>query len=535
MSGLFGNPELVRNARISLRPNRMLLIAGICGVLSLVTGVALAHSHPGTGRNTDNAEAWDYELVSDIVVAQSLVFLVWGSLQCLLAVAREKDKDSWDFQRLTRLSAWKLTMGKLAGNLLVPLFIFACLIPAGFVGAFYWGHPGNYLIVLGIVIVGSLPYFAFALLLSVWINQRAAIGTLVLFGILMLFSGGTSEHRHRSLQFGSLGPFYSLSFLEAQHSREWFPPTPFDLATWRKFPADDTDPIEYTDEFLGIELNHLLVFAVVPIAVTWWLLFATKRNILRDPSRYRPFTPMQAVAFVAFLNFLFLGFFGWKEREASLAGSISEIATFECIVFLLFGFSLLRNRERTRGMIRDSDGMPGFLQAFWPASYVISAALIVEGAAVALEWRNLRHANDWSPGLALYAAAFFTAWALRDIAFLQWRGLTRSRRSLLLAFVYMAAFYVTTGVLFSGLSWYGADSAPKISFFVPSGVFAIDKSSWEKHSGIWIAGLAFQAATAAVFAALHWREIKKMAEGERSAEMPSLPAASITPGTAVAP
>lgn len=98
----------------------------------------------------------------------------------------------------------------------------------------------------------------------------------------------------------------------------------------------------------------------------------------------------------------------------------------------------------------------------------------------------------------------------------------------------MAAFYVTTGVLFSGLNWYGADSAAMISFFVPSGVFAIDKHSWEWHRGVWLAGLAFQFATAGMFAVLHWREIRKMAAKERSLERPPSPAPSFTPGTAAA-
>jgi hypothetical protein len=525
VSGLFSNPELVRNARISLRPNRMLLIAGICGALSAITGISLYHTRSGITMTSISPQPWHVALAIDAIIAQCFVLVVLGSAQALFSVEREKDKESFDFQRLTRMSEFELTIGKFLGSLVLPLFVVVCIIPAGVVGGIAWNHLGTYVVALVILVFGSLPLQALALLLSVWVTRRGAMTAIGLFLIVLLFVGVSSEHSEYSLNYGTLGPFFSINFIDSayQHQAQALSPAVV-------MGVDPGDPFQFTDRFFGHDVSHLAVFAVFSLSLTVWLLLAAKRNIKLDSLLYRAYAPWQGVGFAFYLSLLFVGFFRWAGD--TIPNAQGEIAWFEAFVFLLLGYSFLRNRERTRTMIRDSDGKPSFLEALWPAWIIVVAGVLIEAAIVYFEQLNYQGMADWDWGTAVYAAVFFVVWALRDILFLQWRAVSRSKKSLLAAFLYLAAFYAGTGILFVSLGLYSASSSPYISALVPSGVFSISEESWHHYQSPWLVGLVIQLSTAMVFALLHWREIRRMASAEKFGEAPR---ASSSPMTSISP
>ena len=125
------NPEFVRNVRAQLRPGKMLTAAIICGVLSLAAGAGLAF----TGWMDAAANPWGLTLLSVALGAQVYVLLLGGGIACLHAIQREKESNTFDFQRVTRLTPRELALGKLFGAPALSYFVALCLLPAAIVGA----------------------------------------------------------------------------------------------------------------------------------------------------------------------------------------------------------------------------------------------------------------------------------------------------------------------------------------------------------------------------------------------------------------
>ncbi|MGH9793293.1 MAG: hypothetical protein ACRD5G_00845, partial [Candidatus Acidiferrales bacterium] len=97
---LFSNPELRRNFRASLRPGRMAAVAAIAAALSLSIGWALYESWD-TG---DPPGQWGAQLFEIAFWGQLLVLVVGGGFACLPAINREKEQNTFEFQRVTRLT-----------------------------------------------------------------------------------------------------------------------------------------------------------------------------------------------------------------------------------------------------------------------------------------------------------------------------------------------------------------------------------------------------------------------------------------------
>ena len=119
------NPELVRNARIQLRRGRMLAAAIICGAVSLSSAAYCLYSHTGSPSRIDDAR----NLLQVTLSLQIVALLIGGGIYCLQSVHREKDLNTFDYQRITRMTPLELTVGKLLGAPALPYFAFLCLMP----------------------------------------------------------------------------------------------------------------------------------------------------------------------------------------------------------------------------------------------------------------------------------------------------------------------------------------------------------------------------------------------------------------------
>src|SRR5579863_1251664 len=182
---LFSNPEILRNARIQLRPRKLLIAAVICAAISLAVGYAFAESPDGLAGKDGNS------FLHIILIIQAVVLVIGGGIACLHAIQREKDQNTFDFQRLTRLSPFELTIGKLFGSTLMVLFVFLCFIPAAIVGAIYARTPATILLAAYVLmILGAIVYDAFALTMSLFL-RRGAVTWAILFFILIV--GATAQ------------------------------------------------------------------------------------------------------------------------------------------------------------------------------------------------------------------------------------------------------------------------------------------------------------------------------------------------------
>ena len=184
------------------------------------------------------------------------------------------------------------------------------------------------------------------------------------------------------------------------------------------------------------------------------------------------------------------------------------LTTLNIIVFFLLGLVLLRNRDCWRRILCERGR--GWLSATWPATILLPGSLLVGLAIVWMNERNLGLGTGRK--LGIFRAAFFAAWLLRDVLYLQWMSLRRTRRALVLAVLYLIVYYTCATVLFGALGFFAqAEQAPYIAILVPLPVFALDAKVWVAHPAWWVFALVMQIFAAGLFATFQSQKLRELA------------------------
>jgi hypothetical protein len=503
----WANPELLRNARIQLRPGRAIAAAIICAAISLTIWYSFEF------RATPKSVADDaIEMFKFILQMQIFVLLIGGGIYELLTVHREKELNTFDYQRVTRLSSFELAVGKLFGAPILTYLIVLCLMPIAIFAAAL-GHAPLVLVVEAYVIllVGCIAFHVLALLISATLGRGVSAIAVLPYLVLVGFTSVDFFTR----QGPGLAPSASTWTVHQLNP----------LAASAMFERDT--PRALGDLFFGVSVPHFAVLMVIYVTLIAWFFLAIVRNLKRDPAVYELYSPNQAFGFAIYLNVLMLGFFNWK---ASLSMTIALINGSMVVnilppreverlllsgsfwLFALLGIVLLRNRERVRRRILAlGDRAAGFWAALWPAPYafvgVIAAGLAI--AELAHVYRN-PSAENWDWGLALANVAFFALWLVRDLLYLQWMGLRRTRRPLASAIIYLIVFYTCTGIIFGVAHVLLRQSvAPYSAMLIPSGISSLLAPDWAAHYQIWLVALAVLAAEALLFAFLQRQKLRE--------------------------
>lgn len=508
---ILSNPEVIRNVRSQLRWGRMISVAAICAVLSMVTGYSLAHSQ----KPTDPPGEWGMHLLQVALGAQALAIVLGGSIACLNAIHREKEMNTFDFQRVTRLTPWELALGKLFGAPAVVYFAALCLMPAALAGAIVGGaRPTMVAAAYVILLLGSIALHAFALIISL-LHQRGANTGAVLLLIFVLLSGISPSGQRQFFDLGPLSPFGALSIVEQK--------------SWALAPAsagsDESDG-NMADVFFGQRMHHLPVLLVLYASFAAWFLLAVTRNLKRDPSAYELYTPNQSLALLLYINLLMLGFFRWgKEPGGAFIAPLSPtdiqglFLGSNLTMFLVLGLALVRNRDQVRRRLREmGDAASNWLAALWPAPYLLTGMLLAGVAAIGMiQWKHSPKL-EWDAALAVFRLGIVALWVARDLLFLQWMNLTRARRPLVMGFVYLLVFYASASILFLTLSLFETARGKAITgFFYPGAALAVMAKDWQEAKGLWIAALLCQAAVAAVFVYLHRQKLRQLSPAHEAA------------------
>lgn len=507
---LFSNPEIVRNARIQLRPKQMLVAAGLCAAIEVALyyaffhgGVAVGNGSAGYGRGPG--------LLHVILIIQALVLVIGGGIACLHAIQREKDQNTFDFQRLTRLSPFELTLGKLFGAPLMVFFVFLCFIPAAVVGAV--AARSSWTIILAayvLLILGSIVYDAFALVISLFLRRGAVTWAILAFLAVVLVSSTGSYDMPSTFVFGPVSPFAAVS-LAQQNSWSISSGTKFNGVPFNMF----------RDLFFGLPVHHALVLFVFYLTILAWLIPAVSRNIKRDPASYELYTPAQALGFICYLNFILLAFCQFAHPNMFWNGISwnfnilptppfdvqSALIMINIFLFFIFGFVLLRNRNRMRRRLHGIEAAPVALESIWPAPYIFLGAILVGAAMIlVIQWKR-DPSLEWSLAVAIFRVIFFAVWLSRDLLFLQWMNLRRGRHPLLLGVLYLIAFYVCAGLVVGALH---LTQNPFTAIFLPTPLWELNTALWTTHSAEWIVALMGQAAIALIFVFLQRQQIEEL-------------------------
>jgi hypothetical protein len=501
---------LVRNARIQLRRGRMLATAVICLAISLSSAAFYLYSRAGR-PSVDDARG----LFQVILTLQIVALLIGGGIYCLQSVHREKDLNTFDYQRITRMSPLELSVGKLLGAPALPYFAFLCLMPIACWAAIRAHVPISILLqIYVLVILGSITYHSLALLISLFLERGTSAGGIISFLVVVWISSIDFNQAGSTFAAHELSPFYVYKLL-AQSAGEAIPS--FSNMWGLAYQADS---------FFGLQVSHFCVLVVLYSTLTVWYLLASVRNIKRDPSVYEVYSPSQGFAFVLYLNLLLLGFLRWmiphfnNDLFSSLHITYRPIppTTAEALFlsislwfFVIFGLAMLRNRDRVRRRIREFGAhAAGWWAAAWPAPYLFAGAVLAGLGIVAMIRLRLQPQPEWNPGLGLLEAGFFAFWIARDLLYLQWMNLRRARRPLVTGVLYLIVFYICASALFVPLGWYGPKGAPHAAIFVPFHAFQLNSDTWISATGAWIVALILILLEALLFAWLQWRELQKL-------------------------
>jgi ABC-2 family transporter len=485
---LWRNPEFIRNMRAQLRAKRLLIAGIVTGIISLVIIPAMV---PHRTSGPSPADEWAY--TRWVLGVQSIVLIIGGGIACLQSIGREKEQNTFDYQRVTRLSPFELTVGKLFGAPAMSWFVALCFVPAALAGLQSSTMRGEDLLSAWILMVcTALAFHAFALLLSMLLTRALSTGAVLLFLFFSIFTivpGMAVIVTTGQQQYGRAG--------EIEFYGNFFPYTPF--------------------------------FCVIFLSFAAWFLLALVRNIKRDPTDYEFYRPVQALAFAAYISFLCMG--AIPAATATPVTVQSQALWTEQAVFFAFGLVLLRNRHRARRRLRLLGERGGsWLEAVWPAPFLLLGVLIVAFIPALFFTGGITHKTDWSVSLYIFRWLFFALWICRDVQFLQWMDVQPGRRPLLRAILYELVFYAATAALFFTSSRPAPPSEAAFqSIFTPARVWTMDTAGWDEASGMWLVALLCQAGAFLLFAFLHRHELRSLAAARKPSPPPlSSPAPAIS-------
>lgn len=506
MTALWSNPEFLRNARAQLRPGKVAATACISAALSMVIGYAVFHENrmqPRTGPY-----GWGLEILQITFWLQALMLAAGGGIACINSIYREKEQNTFDYQRVTRMTPLELAVGKLFGAPVFTYFVFVCLMPLALFGAVMGSRPAlTVLAAYAVLLVASLAVHTLALLISLLTIRGSHTGAILVL-IVILGSSASRGTRSDTTPMPPLGPFFAARIVEWG---EWRP-----AAVVKVLPGEEWNVPWNEDLFFGRTVGHVPVQLALDLMFAGWFLLGLVRNIKRDPNYYEIYSPLEALGFAVFLNLLFVAFFRWP--DSTPIDSQATLLTLNMVVFFVLGLGAIRNRERMRRILRTREGAgTSWLDLAWPAPLMVAGTAAASLIVVAgLAWAHFRF-GEWDPNLALFRTLFFIAWITRDLQFLQWMSLRRTKHPLVMGALFLVIFYVCVIILAASIGLFtGPERTGFSAFFLPSAVYLLDHSKWILRPAIWVAAFVAQWLLIALFVGLQKKTIDELSAPTRA-------------------
>jgi len=408
-------PDLYRYLRSEAGPIR--LIAGFftANFICLCIFVALG----------EMKERWSI-LFHSVLWLQMLPILIFGTLRATGSIFQERAERTWDFQRLTPLTSFEITFGKLFGAPIFAYFLFFSMLPWTFLAAF------------------ASPEIPWGM-----VYEKYRLPVAIAFFCLNL---GLLVSAH-SME-GKQGRFVNASgaFIGLMAALQWASGGVL-LQLMQKFSPNQTVSfwgIRFTPE--GFTLFTLFSFGI-------WAFFGAKWRIGEDLLERRPF--WRFPAFLIFYAWYSLGIEAGVNPTGNLAAAMANqppptpptpeaanlLAHAQIVLMLsyLAGFVYVaaflwperadywRRWLRSRGLSSGLDQAP-----IWVLGY----AAVLLTAAVLAALSRLGIYGVWNRFLVL-----LPIFLGRDLFFLQWCRFTRSRRADGMALVYLTLAYALPPLL----------------------------------------------------------------------------------------
>ena len=428
------NAELLRYVRSELRPARVAVIMGgtLGGALLLALFISAQTAWPKL-----YTQAYWQDIYGAIVVASSMILLLWSLLNASQALVSERTQRTFDFWRTTRLSSMTLAAGKLFGAPIGAWLQFATALPVAVVlGAL--GGFSIITVVCAFLIVGlcNVTLSALALCLSMRAqDSRRATMVMLMFALGLIPSLSSMR-----LAYGT-GDSIALNAWSALN------PTAA-LAGWH-------EGVVVKVLLFGHAVPSLLVTVVICAVVIAWCFTALARSIKLEPEQNSLFSPMQVVAIsVCVFLYSYAAYRPWVmirtengfEEHGRLSAllAIGIATTLVCLYFTVV--STLLSRDNLRHRLRVSPPQEIAARLVWP--WLATSVIGLIAAVWALSGYRGQFAVEtiqWSGIVGMYLA--IAAYAVRDGMFLQWMIAQRVKAPVLKGSVLLAVYYAGCGVL----------------------------------------------------------------------------------------
>ncbi|MGH9516710.1 MAG: ABC transporter permease subunit [Terriglobales bacterium] len=489
------NPEFIRHCRSELRRSRMttvaLVVFFVCALTILacwasakaqityyhsealvlvqpaVAPAALAqNSHelseddaeqtartPSSHSKPTIAAITALKSYSPLMFMQFGVLTFWSLLSCTQGISRERERNTWDFQRTTRLTPSELLVGKLLGEPVLAYFIFLCVLPVTLVTGIV-GHVPLLKILLADFVTAIAALFigiAGLWVSSLFENKSRGIGLIAGLAIYGMFLGCTGM---------ADSPFSGLA---------GFSP----LTTF--LPLLGRVPFALRPMLFGGRVPWLLMTVLLYVTFGAWLVLMLVRNLKKDINEMRLLSHWQAVGCCAFLNFVLYAVL--DPTRGNPFGAASDFVSFMVlingIIFFFLGVAMLSTSERI-----DPDSLLSARSFFsgnglqWPwlmISAVVSYLLLIWGLYM---WKGQIGFDGnlvaWGAVSMLIVLVFIT----RDVLFIQWCKLTRLRSPIVKGVLFLGLYYASVAVLFTVLDITSHPAATGLAnALTPSGAF----------------------------------------------------------------
>jgi len=459
---------LRRNFRIELSPKRLLTAAIITSVFALIVLPSLTQNRPAGGSRYITL------YLMAILWSQGITLTLGGAISCSRAVRRERELNTFDYQRITRLSPLELAIGKLFGAPALAYFVTLCLVPPAVISA-----AGSSAVALDflarsyiLLFTGALVIHAFALMIST-ISDKGGMSSGLL--LLMLFQ---------------LVPVISLLFSVS-------PTTSIQN-------AGRTSAVP----FYGIAIPPTFLWACLELGFASWLLLAVVRNIKLVLEAMQLSNVWEGLGFAAYCNFVWIGFYPWRTgaRGPTVENALLLVAV---AFFYAVGIGVLRSRELVRRGLREATGaLFGGVRWLGPIGSFAIAAAFAEIVIVILTEQYSPLGTDANAARSLFLVLYFAAWMVRDLSYLQWMKIRPVRSSLSKAFLYLGVFYLSTSIVFrSALTATNSDAAFAACLVPFPLLHQWTEAQWDAAGGMSLLALGAQVGAAVVFTYLYWREV----------------------------
>jgi len=478
---LIENPELRRNLRIELSSRRVFTAGIITALFALIVLPSLVPGDRPVAFGGATIVITPYLMV--VLWSQRITLMLGGAISCWRAVKRERELNTWDFQRITRLSPLELAIGKLFGAPALAYFVSLCLVPSALFSAATTSTATLWLVLETYVVLftGALIIHAFALMISTISDRGGAVSGLVLLLILQIF------------------PIMGLLMFTTARSS-----------------ARNVGPAT-ASSFYRIAFPSTLLWAGLELGFTAWFLLAVVRNIKVDLDAMQLFTVRQGLGFAVYCNFVWIGLYPWQ--AASIIDT-SALLLFSVLLFYMVGIGVLQSRELVRRRLREASTAPQqSASLLGPIGSLVAGAIGTE--IVILMLANRLSALDARIRATqhVFVVLYFVAWLARDLFYLQWMKVRPVRSPLRKAFLYLGVFYISTSIVFRGaLASTAAAPAAFAAWLAPFSLLRTGtQAQWEDTAGMWLLALMAQFAAAAAFAFLYRQQVMALATRPRVA------------------